>query len=280
MSDASVYLPIGAHLLSPEFQQFLIEWNREVSNHYNGWSRSEQEKYKQQFPIRWSGYMAVFQAYVFMNKADVDAVKAYQIEKEDELEWSQKAAHVRRNIIALPLPPLPESPVDTPLPESPDGTPRPTFEDVIASAAVRLAEAEERLALMNEEIAELTELQRVESLHATAMDPIEVVRQDTPTSSRSRSKFYNHPHWPSPVPKLFVQKLKKLYGEREFERQWATAGLPQTTRLIHEDCIFFLFWKTNRLTVQDFLNLTPLLVSHEIFPYDVFSYGTGRSRYW
>ena len=270
MSDATVYLPIGAHLLPQTFQDFLIEWNRDVSNHYNGWSRVEQENYKEEFPVRWAAYLAVFRAYVFMHKSEVDAVKAYQIEQEDELEWSQKGAHIRRNMITLP--PLPESPVDTPLPESADGTPRHSFEDVITSATVRLAEAEERLTLMNQEIAEL-------------MDPIEVVRQDTLSdpaalASRSRSKFYNHPHWPSPVPKLFVQKLKKLYGDREFERQWAEAGLPKTTRLIHEDCIFFLYWKTKRITVQDFLNLTPLLVSHEIFPYDVFSNGFGRSRYW
>jgi len=259
MTEEALYLPVGSHLLPRTFQEFLIEWNQDVTNNYGGWSRVEQENYKHDFPTRWKAYVAILRSYVFIYKADVDAVKAYQLENEDELEWTQKFSHAE----VARLPPLPESPVS--LTANPSAIP----EFDLASAA-RMAEVGERVSAMNQEIAELMGLQG-----ADPVDPSEPLH-----SAKPRSIYYNHPHWPSPVPKLFVQKLKKLYGQREFERHWAEAGLPKTTRLIHEDCIFFLYWTTKRITVQDFLNLTPLLVSHEIFPYDVFSNGLGRSRYW
>ena len=279
----SEFLPIGSHLLPQSFQEFLVEFNKEMRT-VGGWQFAE--KYERDFPTRWAAYLAVLSSYTFLYREAVEAVKAYQLKEEGEIGWVQKCYRPSTSIPFINLAELP------PLPESPDNmTPPPSpvlhaasDSHTVASVTERLVEADTRLKAIEEGIAGLIDSKLQTIPKNTMVDSADIYPQAvSPLPEDAEFEWhcnYNHVNWPSPVPKLFVQMLKKIYGSRDLNNEWRSAGLPPINRLTHDDCIFFLHWKMKSQSIQDFLNLTPTQVSHTLFPYDVFSYGNTRSKYW
>ena len=72
------FLPLGAHLLPPSFQQHLREWNIDMTNRVGDWMREERKKYKELFPERWKEFRAETRYFGELYAEEVEAVKAYQ----------------------------------------------------------------------------------------------------------------------------------------------------------------------------------------------------------
>ena len=77
---------------------------------------------------------------------------------------------------------------------------------------------------------------------------------------------YNHPRWPSPVPKVFVQYIRgnnawnysypgKTAWTSDFKAEWQLAGNTEF-KLTHENCILYLAYRM-ALTPEQLMEKTP-----------------------
>lgn len=80
--------------------------------------------------------------------------------------------------------------------------------------------------------------------------------EDEPPVKHMRSKFYNHPLWPSPRAKRYVLALKK---HPNFTSSWQASGLPQ--KITHDTCLAYIAWLL-RISLEELLT-TPQL-SHPL----------------
>jgi hypothetical protein len=77
---------------------------------------------------------------------------------------------------------------------------------------------------------------------------------------------YNHPRWPSPIPKVFVQRIRgnnawnytypgKTAWAPDFKTEWQIAGNTEF-KLTHENCIRYLAFRMGGRTIEQFLEMT------------------------
>jgi hypothetical protein len=77
---------------------------------------------------------------------------------------------------------------------------------------------------------------------------------------------YNHPRWPSPMPKVFVQRIRgnnawnytypgKTAWAPDFKAEWQIAGNTEF-KLTHENCIRYLAHRMGGRTIEQFLEMT------------------------
>jgi hypothetical protein len=78
--------------------------------------------------------------------------------------------------------------------------------------------------------------------------PASEVEETNDIPRAARSKYYNHPLWPSPRAKRVVQSLKT---HPNFAYAWTTLGLGKVT---HDSCLTFLAWLL-RKSLEGFLRL-------------------------
>jgi hypothetical protein len=87
---------------------------------------------------------------------------------------------------------------------------------------------------------------------------------------------YNHPRWPSPLPKVFVQYIRgnnawnysypgKTAWTSDFKAEWQLAGNTEF-KLNHENCIRYLAYRM-ALTPEKFLEMTPRQVKDKLSSY-------------
>jgi hypothetical protein len=77
------YLPLGGHLLSHEFQSFLVEWNMAIAAYSNeegeeAWLGESRKQYERDHPELWEAYKAEFKRLNALYPEEVKAVKKYQ----------------------------------------------------------------------------------------------------------------------------------------------------------------------------------------------------------
>ena len=80
------YLPIGAHLLPQDFQDFLLHWNKTIADSTGDWRNESRKIYKQQNPEKWKEFRARHKEFTTCYQADVAALKAYQASTEGQEE--------------------------------------------------------------------------------------------------------------------------------------------------------------------------------------------------
>lgn len=78
------YLPVGAHLLSPDFQNFLRHWNQTITKETGNWLGEERRAFKAKNPELWNDFKMQLKAYTAIYATDLAAVKAYQAKYEAE----------------------------------------------------------------------------------------------------------------------------------------------------------------------------------------------------
>jgi len=100
---------------------------------------------------------------------------------------------------------------------------------------------------------------------------------------------YNHPRWPSPIPKVFVQYIRgnnawnhRYPGMRawtsDFKAEWQIAGNTEF-RLNHENCIRYLAYRMGRITPEKLMEMTPTQVKDKISTYIPYSF-ISNLPYW
>ena len=72
------YLPVGAHLLRPDFQTFLRNWNQTIAAATGDWLGEPRQTFKKQNPELWQQFRMELKAYSAVYAEDLAAVKAYQ----------------------------------------------------------------------------------------------------------------------------------------------------------------------------------------------------------
>jgi hypothetical protein len=99
---------------------------------------------------------------------------------------------------------------------------------------------------------------------------------------------YNHPRWPSPIPKVFVQYIRgnnawnysypgKKAWTSDFKAEWQIAGNTEF-KLNHENCIRYLAYRMG-VTPEKFLEMTPTQVKEKISTYIPYSF-ISNLPYW
>ena len=78
------YLPVGSHLLRPDFQAFLRKWNQTIARATGDWLGEPRKAFKKQNPDTWRQFQMELKAYSAVYAQDVEAVKAYQANYQAE----------------------------------------------------------------------------------------------------------------------------------------------------------------------------------------------------
>ena len=92
------------------------------------------------------------------------------------------------------------------------------------------------------------ELSTEEPLRCPLLEPEpEPEPEPQPRVKYTRSKFYNHPLWPSPRAKCYVLALKK---HPNFTSSWQASGLPQ--KITHDICLAYIAWLL-RISLEELL---------------------------
>jgi hypothetical protein len=95
---------------------------------------------------------------------------------------------------------------------------------------------------------------REESLYAPAPAPAAAVQEEyvyveqLVEEKPKASKYYNHPRWPSPLPKVFLQHICRLATLRKsinikISHLFTEAGIEG--KVTHDNCLAYLAWKIN-----------------------------------
>jgi len=106
----------------------------------------------------------------------------------------------------------------------------------------------------------------------TAASPVvspKLVASPKPVASlENKPNLYNHPTWPSPLPKVFVQKFRGRNRWQSFDRSsWSGAWVPSflenwhesgntERKLTHENCLRYLAYVYD-CSVEEFLKKSP-----------------------
>ena len=84
LDDREEYLPLGAHLLPQDYQDFLYTWNKAIALMYGDWVRSGRDAYKREYPFMYKIFMEENKNFKKIYSAQVEQVKAYQAEHKDD----------------------------------------------------------------------------------------------------------------------------------------------------------------------------------------------------
>jgi hypothetical protein len=71
-------LPLGAHLLPPDFQAHLKGWNLEITKKCGDWLGQPRKEYKKLYPDIWAEFLGENRRLTELYAEEVDALKAYQ----------------------------------------------------------------------------------------------------------------------------------------------------------------------------------------------------------
>jgi len=78
------FLPLGAHLLPPVFQELLKKWNIDITSKTGDWIGVPRKQYKRLYPGEWAEFHEENQRLTELYSEEVAAVKAYQAEHAEE----------------------------------------------------------------------------------------------------------------------------------------------------------------------------------------------------
>ena len=78
------YLPVGSHLLSQDFQDFLRKWNQTIAASTGDWLGEPRKAFKKQNPETWQQFQMELKAYSAVYAKEVEEVKAYQAKYQAE----------------------------------------------------------------------------------------------------------------------------------------------------------------------------------------------------
>jgi len=211
------FLPVGSHLLPQDFQTFISEWNNAIFTIYGSHVGEARKQFQREYPETWAEYRSTFAAFQSKYAAEVEALKAYQEEHPSEAE-SESAS---------------ESASES---ES---------ESASESASESESESASESDALSNEFAEMKIDDRPdEEEHQPQPEP-------KSKTKRPRSKYINHPNWPSPRAKVFAKAI--------LLRSWPPHLIG---RLTHDEALHFL---TTRLSLaqrrecslDDLLAITP-----------------------
>lgn len=114
--------------------------------------------------------------------------------------------------------------------------------------------------------------------------PIAELRQTKP-----RNPYYNHYPWASPLPKVFVQKLRdnkweyqdgrRVTWPTDFKNLWLLAGNTEL-KLTHENCLRYLAYRSGGISIEQFLEKNPRDVNKQFFSEFTGIKGYYTSRYY
>lgn len=82
------YLPVGAHLLPEDFQEFLWNWNKTIADSAGDWRGEPRQAYKLENPEKWRQFRVGLKQFTRCYPADLEALKAYQASPEGMEEMS------------------------------------------------------------------------------------------------------------------------------------------------------------------------------------------------
>ena len=71
--DKSKFLPSGAHLLPQDYQDFLYEWNKEITECMGGWKGWQRNNYRVLYPQYWKDWIAEEQEFIARYPAETRA---------------------------------------------------------------------------------------------------------------------------------------------------------------------------------------------------------------
>lgn len=77
------YLPIGAHLLPQEFQDFLYGWNKTITDAKGWWMGEPRKLYRKENPERWAAFETENRRLSQLYAKELAELKAYQASYED-----------------------------------------------------------------------------------------------------------------------------------------------------------------------------------------------------
>jgi len=71
--DKSKFLPSGAHLLPQDYQDFLYDWNKEITDCMGGWKGWQRNNYRVLYPEYWNDWIAEEQEFIARYPAETRA---------------------------------------------------------------------------------------------------------------------------------------------------------------------------------------------------------------
>jgi hypothetical protein len=125
--DREDHLPLGAHLLPEDYQDFLYGWNKHITATTGWWNGQERADFWKANPEHKAEFASENRRFMQLYPEEVKAVKAYQAthsvedSEDDEQALESSAQHDQLQSLEIDqLPSLPPSPVAPPEPEQSD----------------------------------------------------------------------------------------------------------------------------------------------------------------
>jgi len=80
------YLPVGAHLLPPDFRAFLHTWNKSIAASTGDWMGEQRQTYRREHPELWQQFRSELKKFKALYPTELASLKAYQASSEGQEE--------------------------------------------------------------------------------------------------------------------------------------------------------------------------------------------------
>jgi len=283
--DREDHLPLGAHLLPQDYQDFLYSWNKAIATApgCRSWNGISRDIYKCTNKEAWKQWVAKNKEFRVRYTAEVEQVVAYQashpIEEDEEEDELDSAPPLPPSpILAVEQPGEDQQPDDEQLDEQPgDET---GLQDLCCSCNYRNvtvrpncymcghASTQEAASVSSDDAEE----QAVGGAAAAAAAVGAVAEElDNQEPKKPHNPIYTNYRWPSPIAKVFVQHIRgrnawnnvrfmndNAWDEPTFRYAWMESGNTEF-RLTHDNCMRYLA-KRMSLSLEQLMEKTP----HEV----------------
>ena len=260
--DRKDHLPLGAHLLPQDYQDFIYSWNKTISTSPGSrwWNGIGRDIYRITNKAAWAQWVARNKEFRKRYAAEVEQLIAYQAThtvdedyEEDEQDHDAPLTQFEN------LPSLPPSPIALASPELSEQPDTDGEEQVMPDTYEQHPHQEIPQLLPTSELSEQPD--------TDAEDEAENQRPKRP-----HNPIYTSYNWPSPLAKVFVQKIRgnnswdtthmRIRGgpwnSSKFRTAWVNAGNTEF-KLTHDNCMRYL---AHRMALRpiELLDVNPQLV--------------------
>jgi hypothetical protein len=281
--DREDHLPLGAHLLPEDYQEFLYIWNKTISQNQGWWNGEDRANFWKANPEHKAQFTREHKWFTQRYPEEVKAVKAYQathsVEDSDD-EEQQAAAPVMEqdeleSIKFDHLPSLPPSPVaEAPaIPQSRENLEMPFQQDLCSSCNWNniLGHATSYICehMPPSEPQDIPQILPAQGL--TEQPDTDGEDDDDAQPKKPHNPIYTSRRWPSPIAKVFVQHIRgnnawnngrNIWWRSDgawapdFKVQWRSAGNSEF-KLTHDNCMRYLAYRMGRITLSKLLEMDP-----------------------
>ena len=86
LADREDHLPLGAHLLPHDYQDFLYRWNKSMVSTHGHWVGPERDAYKRDFPFLYKSFIEEDMRFRNIYSEQIKQVKAYQAQQNAQAQ--------------------------------------------------------------------------------------------------------------------------------------------------------------------------------------------------